>query len=146
MCLLYFQILTPGNKNYGKRYCSTIFGCQSTGMAALKWWNTNDQTPSNVKSNHEFPQGDLGTDGSAVTDKRWPRPLDTPRPLLQQQQLGSPTERSGARTHPDGSSLAAENLLDRGRVFIWTFRSFFFFVCFWFFLIFHFIDVRKYEE
>lgn len=50
-------------------------------------------------------------DCPSVTDRRCPRPLATPRPLLQHQ-LMSPAERSGTRAHRDGSSLTSENLLD----------------------------------
>lgn len=67
----------------------------------LNWtWVSKDSSPS------------FNKDGPSVMDRRWPRPLATPRPLPQQR-LRSPAERSGPRTHRDGSSLTSENLLDR---------------------------------
>lgn len=51
-------------------------------------------------------------DGPSVMDRPRPRPLATPRPF-HQQRLRSPADRSGPRTHRDGSSLTSENLLDR---------------------------------
>lgn len=51
-------------------------------------------------------------DSPSVMDRPRPRPLVTPRPP-RQQRLRSPADRSGPRTHRDGSSLTSENLLDR---------------------------------
>lgn len=79
VCLLYDEILTRGGQKFVQGCCSPFFWVSSSGMAALIWWNTDDQRPSNVKWKHEFPQW-YSRIGCVVTDKRWPRPCHCLRP------------------------------------------------------------------
>lgn len=65
----------------------TLFGCQ---VPAWLLWSDEVLMIKHLQTSYQNMNFHTGI--RELTDRRWPRPLTRPRPLLQQQQLGSPAE------------------------------------------------------